>query len=283
MLPTFVIGLREGLEATLLVGIVGAFLARREHRRALPRIWIATAIALAISLAVGIALQVYSADLAPRPRERFEAVIGFAAVAIVTWMIVHLRAQMRDVTAGLEATAASTFERGSEQALVVMVFFGVLREGLEIVVFALAAFQADKNAFQSGIGVVLGLVAATVVGLAVYKGGLRVDLHRFFRITGVVLVLIAAGLVMTALQNGYEGALIRAGQQQLFDLTWLVAPGSIRSSIITGTLGIQPSTTRIEALGWLLYVVPMSFVVAWPTRERRPVLAAATDLGSPAI
>ena len=132
MLPTFVIGLREGLEGTLLVGIVAAFLAQHDRRRALPRVWAATIAALTLSLAVGITLQVISADLAPRPRERFEAVIGFAAVAMVTWMIVHLRAQARDVTAGLAATTASTFERGSVRALVVTTFFGVLREGLEV-------------------------------------------------------------------------------------------------------------------------------------------------------
>jgi high-affinity iron transporter len=151
-----------------------------------------------------------------------------------------------------------------------MVFFGVLREGLEVAVFVLAAFHADGQAVQSGVGVILGLLIAGIAGLAVYRGGLRVDLHRFFRVTGVVLVLIAAGLLMASLRNAYEGGWLQFGQQQLFDLTRLVPPGSVRASIITGTLGVQPLTTRIEALGWLVYVIPMGFVIAWPTRRSAP-------------
>jgi high-affinity iron transporter len=269
VLPTFVIGLREGLEATLLVGIVAAFLAHSDRRRALPRVWIATVAALTISLAIGVTLQIVSAELAPRAQERFEAVVGFIAAAMVTYMIVHLRAQVQDVRGGLQAEAASTFERGSERALVTMVFFGVLREGLEIAVFVIAAFHADGQGFQSGLGVILGLALATLAGVVLYRGGLRIDLHRFFRLTGCVLVLIAAGLVMTSFQNAYEGAWIHIGQQQLFDLTWLVRPGSVRSSLLTGTLGIQPLTTRIEALGWVAYTAPMLLVVAWPTRRAR--------------
>jgi high-affinity iron transporter len=267
VLPTFVIGLREGLEATLLVGIVAAFVAQQDRRAVLSRLWLATGLALGLSFAVGVVLQVVSAELAPRAQERFETVVGFAAVAMVTWMIVHLRSQARDVQAGLEVAAASAFEKGSERALVTMVFFGVLREGLEMVVFVLAAFHATGNGFQSGTGVVLGIVTAVAAGYAMYKGGLRIDLGRFFRATGLVLVLIAAGLVMTALQTAYEGAWIRVGQQRLLNLNWLVPVGTVRASLLTGTFGIQPSATRIEAFGWIAYLVPMVLVVCWPRRR----------------
>jgi high-affinity iron transporter len=153
-----------------------------------------------------------------------------------------------------------------------MAFFAVLREGFETAVFLLAAFQSTTTPFASGLGVVLGIACASVLGYLIYRGGVRIDLARFFRITGFVLVLVAAGLVSSAMHSGAEAGWVVFGQAQALDLTWLVEPGSIRASLITGMLGLQPEPTTAEVVGWLLYAIPMSIYVWWPSapRTRRP-------------
>ncbi len=270
MLPTFVIGLREGLEAALIVGIVAAFLGQQGRRDALRQVWLGTALAILICVAVGVILEVVSSELPQKGQERLETVVGLIAVLMVTYMVVWMRHHARDLKGDLEALTASALAEGSAKALVMMAFLAVLREGFETAVFLIAAFRASGHQATSGAGAALGIVVAVIVGYAIYKGGLRINLARFFKVTGVVLVLIAAGLVMTAAHTANEGGWLNIGQQQLFDLSWLVRPGTVWSSLVTGVLGIQPFPVRAEGIAWIVYLVPVMALVLWPQRRRRP-------------
>jgi high-affinity iron transporter len=145
-----------------------------------------------------------------------------------------------------------------------MAFFAVLREGLETAVFLLAAFQASSNALTAGLGALLGILTAVVIGVGIYRGGVRINLARFFRITSVFLVLIAAGLLATAVHTAHEGGWINSLQGQALDLSWLVVPGTVTSSLLTGMLGLQPLPTQGEVLAYLIYAVPMLLFVLWP-------------------
>jgi high-affinity iron transporter len=158
-----------------------------------------------------------------------------------------------------------------------MAFFAVLREGLETAVFMLAAFQASGDSTAAGTGAVLGVLVAVIIGWGIYRGGVRLDLARFFRVTAAVLVLVAAGLVATAIHTAHEGAWLNSLQGQAFDLSWFVRPGTITSSLATGVLGVQPEPTVGEVLGWLLYAVPMLAYVLWPRRWRRRATYRATS------
>jgi high-affinity iron transporter len=268
VLPTFVIGLREGLEAALIVGIIAAFLSQQGRTDALRQVWIGTAIAVVLCLGIGVALQVLSRDLPQRQQEGLETVVGAIAVAMVTYMIVFMRRHARHLRGDLESAAGSALANGSSSALVAMAFLAVLREGFETAVFLLATFHASGDAQSSWIGAVLGIAVALVLGYAIYRGGIRINLARFFRITGFVLVLVAAGLAMTAVHTANEAGWLSAGQAQAFDLSWLVRPGTPLSSLLTGVLGIQPFPDRIEVAAWLAYLVPMALVVAMPARAR---------------
>ena len=106
---------------------------------------------------------------------------------------------------------------------------------------------------------------------------MQINLVRFFRVTGVVLVLVAGGLLVSALHSGHEAGWVASLQGEAVDLSWLVEPGSIRASILTGILGLQPTLTTGEALAWLVYVVPMTLYVLWPSRRARPARAAALE------
>jgi high-affinity iron transporter len=269
VLPTFVIGLREGLEASLIVGIIAAFLGQQGRRDALRQVWIGTIAAVLICLAIGIVLDVVSQELPQRQQEGLETVVGLVAVAMVTYMVVWMRRHARDLKGDLEGATASALARGSAKALVAMAFLAVLREGFETAVFLLATFNASYNAALAALGAFLGIVLAVVLGWGIYRGGVRINLGRFFRITGIVLVLVAAGLVMTALHTANEAGWLNVGQAQAFDLTWLVRPGTPIASLFTGVFGIQPYPTQIEVIGWLVYAVPLVLYVAWPQRPKR--------------
>jgi high-affinity iron transporter len=284
MIPTFVISLREGVEASLIVGIIAAFLVKEGRRDALRQMWIGVAIAVALCAGVAIALEVVGQQLPQREQEGLETVVGLIAVSAVTYMIVWMRRHARGIKAELEGEAASALARGSTMALVAMAFLAVLREGFETSVFLLAAFQDSTDTTAAGAGAVLGLVAAVAIGLGLYRGGVRINLTRFFRFTGLVLVFVAAGLLATAAHTGHEAGWINGLQGQAINLSWLVQPGTISGSLLTGMLGLQPTPTVIEATVYLAYAVPMALYVLWPQGMRpwrgRERLRAAGRVGT---
>lgn len=284
MLPTFVIGLREGLESALIVGIVASFLVQRDRRRDLKLVWIGVVVAVLICLAIGAALQVTANQLDQVQQERLETVVGAIAVAMVTYMVLWMRRHSRDLKGQLEGAAASALATGSALALVGMAFLAVIREGTETSVFLLAIFEQHGFEASSIAGVALGIAMAVAVGYGIYKGGVKINLSRFFRATGVVLVLVAAGLVMTTLHTAHEARWLDAGQARAFDLAWLVRPGSVLESLLTGVLGLQARPAVAEVIGWLVYCVPLMAYVLWPARKSpaKPATAPAEPEPAPA-
>ena len=268
MIPTLVIALREGVEASLIVGIVAAFLVREGRRDAIKQMWIGVAIAVALCVGIAVLLRVVGEQLPQREQEGLETVIGVIAVGAVTYMIVWMRRHARGITAVLEGHGASALAVGSTMALVAMAFLAVLREGFETSVFMLAAFQDASDTTAAGIGAVVGLVLAIAIGLGIYRGGVRINLSRFFRVTGLILVFVAAGLLATSLHTAHEAGWFNGLQGQAVDLSWLVQPGEISGSLLTGMLGLQPKPTVGEAAIYLLYAVPMALYVLWPDRLR---------------
>lgn len=271
MLPTFVIGLREGVEASLIVGVIAAFLKQQGRREALRWMWAGVIVAVALCTATAVALQIADRQLPQRRQEELETVVAAAAVVMVTFMITWMRRHARHLGGDLRAHAASALARGSGGALAAMAFFAVVREGLETAVFLLAAFQASGDSTSAGIGALLGILCAVGVGWAIYRGGMRLNLSRFFRITSAVLVLVAAGLVMSAMHTAHEAAWLNGLQGETVNLSRFVQPGSVISSLFTGVLGLQPRPTVGEAGGWLLYGLPMLAYVLWPDRWRKPL------------
>lgn len=279
MLATFVIGLREGLEASLIVGIIAAFLKRNGRQSDMWALGVGVGLALTLCVGVGVALHVAEDSLPQRQQEGLETIIGLVAVAFVSWMILWMRRHAHELKRDIEAQASAALVAGSATALVVMAFLAVLREGFETVVFLLAAFTASTSPGSAGLGAALGILLAVVIGWGIYRGGVRLDLARFFRVTAVVLVLVAAGLLATAAHTAHEAGWLTSMQHQMFDISWLVDPGSVRAALLTGMFGLQAQPVTAEVLAWVLYAVPMLFVVLWkqPNRTRpRPAAAVAS-------
>jgi high-affinity iron transporter len=273
VLPTFVIGLREGLEASLIVGIIAAFLIQQGKREALRPMWLGVTLAIGLCFGAALVLNAVGSSLPFKQREIMEACLALLAVGGVTYMVVWMRRHSRELKRQLESHAEAALHAGT-WALIAMAFFAVLREGLETAVFMLAAFQSSANPAATGTGAILGVAVAVALGYALYRGGVRINLSRFFRVTGFILVLVAAGLLATAVHGFSEAGVVTALRQPAFDLSWLVAPGTVRASLLTGMLGLQPVPTVAEVVIWLAYAVPMGAYVLWPQRRHpRPVVA----------
>jgi len=268
MIPTFVITLREGVEASLIIGIIAAFLVKEGRRDAMRQMWLGIGIAVALCAGVAVALRVIGQELPDKGQEGLETVVGLIAVAAVTYMIVWMRRHARGIKAELQGEAASALAAGSTMALVGMAFLAVLREGFETSVFLLAAFNDATDTTAAGAGAILGLIAAVAIGLGLYRGGVRINLTRFFRFTGLILVFVAAGLLATAAHTAHEAGWINSFQSQALDLSWLVQPGTISGSLLTGMLGLQPNPTVIEVTVYLAYAIPMAIFVLWPQGMR---------------
>lgn len=284
MLATFVIGLREGLEAALIVGIIAAFLKSNSTANDLRKMWAGVGTAVALCIAVGIGLEFVTNGLPQREQEMLECVIAAVAVVMVSFMILWMKKHSRGLKAELEGATASALEHGSAMAMVAMAFLAVLREGFETAVFLVAAFQSSTSVLLAVVGAFSGIVVALFLGWLIYRGGVRFNMSRFFRITGVVLVLVAAGLVMKTFRAAHEAGWLHVGQQQAFNFTGFISPGSVTESLVTGVLGIQARPALVEVLAYLLYAVLMLLVVLWPpSRALSATALCRTQFGVAAL
>lgn len=264
-LGTFLIGLREGLEATLIVSIVAAFLKR--NAQSTRPMFAGVALAVLISVAVGVGLDLFSATLPQAQQEMMETVINAIAVVFVTSMIIWMNRNAMRLKGELEREAQQALNRGGTLALVAMAFLAVLKEGFETSVFLLAAAETSHgNRWFAVLGGALGIGAAILLGIALYFGGLKLNLGRFFRITGVFLVLIAAGLLLGALRTAHEAGWVTIGQQQVLNFSAWIPSQSVLGALLAGVFGIPTDPRLIEVLGWLLYAVPVLVVFLWPAR-----------------
>jgi high-affinity iron transporter len=264
----FVIGLREGVEAALVVGIVATFLHQQGRRDALRWMWAGVALAIGVCLAVAAVLQIVDENLPQRQQEGFEAVVGVVAVVMVTYMIVYMRRHARSLGGELRGGAARALAAGSAWSLVAMAFLAVMREGLETAMFLLATFQSSLGvgSVGAGLGAVAGLLVAVGIGAAIYVAGVRLDLARFFRVTAALLVVIAAGLLSSAVHHAAEAGIFTALGDRALDLSAVIVPSSdsVTTGLITGLLGLYPFPTDAELLVWLLYAIPVLAFVLWP-------------------
>jgi high-affinity iron transporter len=274
MLTTFVIGLREGLEAALIVGIVGAFLIQNGERQALKAMWLGVGLAIALCISLALALDLAGQRLPLRARGSLEGVLTLSAVVGVTYMLVWMRRHSRFLKSDLEAKTAEALDKKSTKALVGLAFVAVIREGLETAIFLFAVLEGSANVAVGLVGATAGIVVASGLGYAIYKGGARINLSRFFRVTGVVLVLVAAGLVASSIHEFAEAGVFGWGQSPAVDLSGIIAPGTVRAGLLTAFLGFQPVPTYAELLGWLLFLVPAAWYVLRP--QRRPASQLAT-------
>lgn len=208
MLNTFVIALREGLEASLIIGIMLAYLVKSGRAQQVRSIWIGTFFAVALSLAFGAILSFTSATLTDEQEELFAGLTGLAAVGLVTWMIYWMKSASKSIRKELEARASSAMSAG---ALALAAFIAVIREGLETSLFLYTTFRSSTNAFTGTVGLILGLITAIGLGYGIYRGAIRFNLSKFFAISGIALILVAGNVLDYSLHELSEVGLFPEG------------------------------------------------------------------------
>jgi high-affinity iron transporter len=265
----FLIGLREGLEAALIVGILVAYLIRSDRRELLPHVWIGVAIATAASLTAGAALTFGPRGLSDRAEETIAGTLSALAVALITWMIFWMARTARNLRKHLEASLDAAISMG-KGAIVAMALLAVGREGLETAVFLWAGIDTAGAGVGPVAGAVLGLACALALGWVTYKGALRINLRAFFQWTGLVLIVVAAGVLAHAVHDFQDAGVLPGANALAFDLSAAIPPDSWHASLLKGFFNFSPATTWLEALTWTAYAIP---TLAWFARisfARRP-------------
>ena len=273
MLVPFLIMLREGIEAALIIGIIAGYLGRTGRAAWLPAVWVGVLLALAMSFSVGAGLKLVSAEFPQKAQELFEALVGLLAVLLLTSMVFWMRATARSISGNLRAEIDTALSgSGAALALVGMSFFAVGREGLESVFFLLAVFQGGGVA--APIGALAGLLVAVAVGYALYAGALRIDLGRFFRWTGVFILLVAAGLLASSLRSLHEAGLWNLAQARVYDLSAVLPVSSVPGTILSGLFGYQESPALGEVIAYLAFVVIALVLFLKPSSSRPGAIGA---------
>ena len=275
MLGNALIGLREGLEAALVVSILIAFLVRTGRRSVLPKVWLGVAIAVAVSVGVTLALTLTRQALTFEAQEAFGGGLSIIAVGFVTWMIFWMRRAARSISAELRGRLESAIQMGST-AVVVMAALAVGREGLETAVFFFAAAQAAGETTEPLIGFLLGIAVSILLAYLIYRGSVTLNMGKFFTVTGVLLVFVAAGILAYGVHDLQEAAILPGLNTLAFDVSAAVPPDSWYGTLLKGIFNFSPQTTVLEAIVWVAYVAVVLTLFLLPQRSARPVASAPT-------
>jgi high-affinity iron transporter len=267
------IGLREGLEATLVVVILVAFLVRTGRTWALRHLWTGVAVAVALSVALGAVLTLGTRELDDDAQELIGGAASVVAVGFVTWMVFWMKRASRTISGELRDSMDRAVSVGPV-AIMLVGFLGVGREGLETAVFFFATAEAAGSGDATPLlGWAVGIGAATVLGYLVYQGAVRINLGSFFRWTGIALVVVAAGILGYGLHDLQEGGALPGVATLAFDVSGTVAPTSPAGVLLKALFGFTPETTALQGLAWVLYVAVVLTMFLRPSRPGVPVAA----------
>jgi high-affinity iron transporter len=252
MVSSFLITLREGLEAALIVGLTLGVLAKMGQQRFRVVIWGGVAAAILVSLLAAAGLNFFGASLEGAAEEIFEGITMLIAACVLTWMIFWMQLQNRRYQQGIERDVRQAITSGQRWGLFGIAFFAVLREGIETVLFLSAAAMTDvkENILFGGL---LGLTAAVVLGWALFASTARLDIRRFFQVTSVLLILFAAGLFAHAVHEFVEVGWLPAVVDPVWDTNPILNEDSPLGSIVKALFGYNGNPSLTEVLAYISY------------------------------
>jgi high-affinity iron transporter len=281
VLANYLIGLREGLEAALVVSILVAYLVKSGHADRLRSIWAGVLAAIAISIGFGALLSFTSNNLSFEAQEAFGGTLSIVAVGFVTWMIFWMRRAARGLSSELRGRVDVAMATGG-WVLALTAFLAVGREGLETSLFLWSAVQSTGQGTQPLVGATLGLLTAVVLGWLFYRGAVRINLGKFFRWTGALLVVVAAGVLAYGVHDLQEAGILPGLNTLAFDISGAVPADSWYGTLLRGTINLTPQTTVLQAVAWVLYVVPVLVLFLRPAASPRPAAATGSTATAPA-
>ncbi len=276
MLGNLLIGLREGLEASLIVSILVAYLVKTDRRPLLPQLWAGVAAAVGVSLAFGALLTFGPKGLTFEAQELIGGTLSIVAVGFVTWMIFWMASASRGLAGELRGRIDAA--DGRPWALALIAALAVGREGLETALFIWAATQAaagtNGSALDPLLGALAGLLIAVGLGYALYRGAVRINLSRFFAWTGGFLILVAAGVLAYGVHDLQEAGVLPGLHTLAYDVSAVIAPAGLLGTLLKGIFNFSPAASVLEVVAWWAYVLPVGFFFLRTVRaKRRPVAA----------
>jgi len=253
MLSTFVIALREGLEACLIVGILVAYIVKTNRKGYLKPLWTGVAAAVVMSIALGAFLTLTSVSLSERGQELFAGITSFIAVALVTWMVFWMRRTARTLRSELQGKLDNAVATGP-LALAGVAFVSVIREGLETSLFVYTNFQTVADVTSSTIGLLLGFAVSITLGYLIYKSAIKLNLAKFFTYSGVALIIVAAGVLSYGIHEFQELGYLPGPDAFAWDVTSFIAKDSILGASLSGTIGFDTTTSWLQLGVYVLYL-----------------------------
>ena len=274
MFASYLIGLREGLEATLVVSVLVAFLVKSDRKDRLPQVWAGVGVAVALSAAFGALLTFTAAHLAYTGQELFEAIASLLAVVFVTWMIFWMRRAARTLSGELRGKLSDALELG-RLAVAVMAFLAVAREGLETALLFFASAQGAATTTTPLIGITLGVLTSVAIGWGLYLSAVRINLTRFFTWTGLLLIVVAAGILKYGVHDLQEAGVLPALATPAFDLGSALPADSWYGTLLAGMFNITPQPSVAEVVAWAAYLLPALVLFLRPRRTSLPAAPTA--------
>jgi len=259
MLANYLIGLREGIEAALIIIILIAYLVKVDQKRQIPKVVAGVSLAIIVSIGLGLLLGVVLEGVPVGTEEIIAGLTSIAAVIFVTWMIFWMSRQSRSISGNLHTQLDLAVTKGS-LALATVAFLAVIREGIETSVFMWSAANATGADTNPILGAVLGLLTATVIGVLMYQGAIRLNLGKFFKYTGAFLILVAAGIMAYGVAELQEVGLLPFLTQTSYDVSSFVPKDGVLDTILRGTISFNSAPTVLGTLVWIGYLTPTAWV-----------------------
>lgn len=281
MFANYLIGLREGLEAALIVTILIAYIVKVDRRDLLGRIWLGIGLAVLLALGIGAILTFGTYGLSFEAQEAIGGTLSIIATGFVTWMVFWMLRTARDMKSALHSNVDRHLD-GTGWGLVLVAFLAVGREGIETALFIWAAVQATGETTMPILGASLGILTAVGLGWLIYAGMLRINLSRFFTWTGAALIIVAGGVLAYGVHDLQEAGILPGLHNLAFDVSAAIPPDSWYGTLLKGTLNFSPATTWLEAIVWLAYVVPtLTLFIVKSRRGKRPVAQPVAAASAP--
>lgn len=257
MIANFLIGLREGLEAVLIVVLLLAYLRKTGRRHLVPRIMFGVFAAVVVSLGFGALLTFGPRGLTFEAQEAIGGSLSIIAVAFVTWMIFWMARTSRSLAGDLHHKVDAAAE-GKAWALVLVAALSVGREGLETALFLWAAARATGETWEPIAGAAAGIAIAIAIGVLIHRGAIRVNLSAFFTWTAAALIVVAAGVLAYGIHDLQEARILPGLDALAFDVSATIPPSSWYGTLLKGVFNFSPATTWLQAIAWVAYVVPVA-------------------------
>jgi high-affinity iron transporter len=266
LLANFLIGLREGLEAALIVSILVAYLVKTKNPRGAKQVLWGVAIAVLTSILVGIGIAEFVSLVPAGTNEIISGLASIIAVGFVTWMIFWMAKQSRGLKNALHQKI-DTAVAASAVTLVGVSFFSVIREGIETSVFIWSASRATGNDTNPILGATLGLGLAALLGFLIYRGALKINLSKFFKYTGAFLIIVAAGIFVYGVGELQEIGWFPFLTGTSYDLSGVITKDSWLETLLRGTISFKTAPTILESLVWFAYVIPVGYLYLKPAKK----------------